>query len=246
MRKKIVFVLSTLIVFIAYNYLNKKDVSVSQVDAPQVKTKTTSKVSKTAKTSNLQNGAIKKINAQNINSQNKAGSTTFFEDIKQDEKESFKYFFETFKLALNDSKDVDIIFERLASKNLLPYKSEDSNPYTGTMSIIRTKKAIAGARYFHAQYLGDGKGPASLQHMSFEFRPGPKAFAFATNFVKKNFSIGIPNETIPEKFISWHIKDNYLLWIKKLEESDLKNDPHNAYAPSDVGTIKVVIEKEIH
>ncbi len=48
-----------------------------------------------------------------------------------------------------------------------------------------------------------------------------------------------------DKFISWRHGD-YVVWAKKMELSDLQNDPFNAYTEADVGVVRVAVELEIH
>lgn len=133
------------------------------------------------------------------------------------------------------------LVEQLKNWELKPVEAVQANQYTGSMSIIRTRKTLPGTRYFHAQYF-DG----NLQHMSFEFQKGPGAMDKAIKAVETSFGIKGKPTSDRANFKSWSTKEGYVVWIKKMEESDLKDDPFNAYTKEDVGTIRVAIELEIH
>jgi hypothetical protein len=128
-----------------------------------------------------------------------------------------------------------------------PFVAKDRNPYTGEMSIVRTKSPFPGTRYFHAQYFSDENGEKVLQHMSFEFRPGPQAMAMATQAVQQIFpNLGRPGLN-REDFKEWKLPSGYTLWIKKMDKEDLDpNNPFNVYTAKDLGTIRVAIEEDPH
>ena len=127
-----------------------------------------------------------------------------------------------------------------------PVVTRNQNPDTGEMLIVRTQKPLDGTRYFHAQYFSDESGKGFVQHMSFEFQPGPDAMKQATLAVEKSFpDLGIP-QTQTNDFVSWNLDENHILWIKQLNARDLEEDPFNAYSPEDVGTVRVAVELEIH
>ena len=44
----------------------------------------------------------------------------------------------------------------------------------------------------------------------------------------------------------WNLPNGYILWVKKLDSSDLLDNPFNAYSSADIGTIRVAVEQEIH
>jgi hypothetical protein len=127
-----------------------------------------------------------------------------------------------------------------------PMLTRDNNPYTGDMMIVRTNNPFPGTRYFHAQYFQNASGEPFVQHMSFEYKPGSTALADAVTAIKNTF----PNLSDPTvqsaDYVQWKLDDDYILWIKKLGPEDLKDDPFNAYAPQDVGTVRVAVELEIH
>lgn len=126
-----------------------------------------------------------------------------------------------------------------------PVITHDSNSVTGEMAIVRTKKPLPGTRYFHAQFFNNEDGQPFVQHMSFEFKPGPTAMADAVQAVHSAFGVQSP-ETQREGYAKWDLPDGHILWVKKMDRDDLKDDPFNAYSDSDVGTVRVVLEAEIH
>lgn len=122
----------------------------------------------------------------------------------------------------------------------------DKNDYTGSMTVVRTREALPGTRYLHAQYFTDEEGEQVLQHLSFEYRPGPHAMTDVVNQVKTLFNVSQKPTMEKKDFISWNKDDGYTVWIKQMGEDDIKDDPFNAYTKQDIGTIRVAIELEIH
>jgi hypothetical protein len=138
------------------------------------------------------------------------------------------------------------LVEYLKTQRQEPVVTRDQNAETGEMVIVRTQRPPDGTRYFHAQYFSDEEGKGFVQHMSFEFQPGPTSMIDATEAVQKSFpSLGNP-QTRKDDFVRWNLDDNYILWIKKMTAEDLQDDPFNAYTPADVGTVRVAVELEIH
>ncbi len=127
-----------------------------------------------------------------------------------------------------------------------PQVGHDRNPYTGDMAIVRVKTPLPGTRYFHAQYFADSDGTSFVQHMSFEYKPGPEAMRQAIAAVKASFpGLGAPKTAKPD-FIEWALPEGRTVWIKKMAAEDLADDPYNAYGPRDIGTIRVAIESDVH
>lgn len=123
-----------------------------------------------------------------------------------------------------------------------PYTMRDRNEYTGEMTIVRTKNPFPGTRYFHAQYFGDKDNEAMAQHMSFEYKPGPRALNDAITAVEKSFpDLGEPTMR-KENFVQWDLDDGYVVWVKKMSAEDLKDDPFNKYSAEDEGSIRVAVE----
>lgn len=126
-----------------------------------------------------------------------------------------------------------------------PLVVRDANPFTGEMAIVRTREPLPGTRYFHAQYFAGSDQDPFVQHMSFEFQPGPQAMSDAIQTVSGAFHLGAP-EVQRDDYILWSLANGYILWIKKMNREDLQSDPFNAYTAADDGTIRVAIEAEIH
>lgn len=131
-------------------------------------------------------------------------------------------------------------------KGLKPEVNKDSNPYTGSMTTVRTQKSLPGTRYNHAQYFANEKGESYLQHYSIEYRPGPQAFERTQEMVESLYNVKNGKMSDDGNFISYKLSDDYILWVKRMGKDDLKGDPFNAYEENDVGTIRMAIEMEIH
>lgn len=168
--------------------------------------------------------------------------------IPENERESLLFFADTLSEFTAEEAKMEQLLDKLKSKNIEPFVMKDENAYTGSMEVVRTQKVIPGTRYFHAQYFSDGSSEnreKTLQHMSFEFRPGENSF----NGVKAAFmkTFGLTGKPVLEKdgFVSWK-KGPYTLWINTQSKEDMANDPFNAYDDKDVGTIRAAVELEIH
>ena len=125
-----------------------------------------------------------------------------------------------------------------------PIVTRESNPYTGSMTMVRTNNPFPGTRNFHAQYFGDENGANSfVQHMSFEFRPGPNALDEALEAVTTNFP-GVKEPTTTERgSIQYEIGGGYVVNVKKLTKEDINEpDPFQAYEAGDEGTVRVTLE----
>lgn len=139
-------------------------------------------------------------------------------------------------------KKLDELMAFLTQSQQEPYQIRDKNKYTGELIIVRTKSPLPGTRYFHAQYFVDeDKGPFA-QHISFEFRKSPEAMEQAIQLVRETYpDLGAPMEESRD-FIQWELPHGYVVWVKRLDQQDITNNPFNAYAPDDIGTIRVAIE----
>lgn len=127
-----------------------------------------------------------------------------------------------------------------------PIVTRESNPYTGSLTMVRTNNPFPGTRNFHAQYFGDENGANSfVQHMSFEFRPGPNALDEALEAVVTNFP-GVKEPTTTERgSIHYEIGGGYVVNVKKLTKEDINEpNPFQAYEPADEGTVRVSLEIE--
>ncbi len=147
---------------------------------------------------------------------------------------------------INNKKDSKALRSSLISLGLKPITSVDSNPYTGTMKIVRTEKNLPGTRYFHTQIFTDENGVETIQYSAVDVRGGPNAFERTTLASAKSFKVNAKPDYQKPGFNKWSLGDGRNLWIKKMEAKDLKDDPFNAYSADDVGTIRVVVELEIH
>jgi hypothetical protein len=146
-----------------------------------------------------------------------------------------------------EENSLEDLLKNLKTKNQKPIVSRQANPDTGEMLMIRTRAPMDGTRYFHAQYFSSQTpNEYFVQHISFDFKPGENSMEQAIAAVSSSFGdLGKPHRRTSQ-FISWHLDNNYVLWIKKMGPEDLQGHPFNAYGSRDVGTIKVAVEKKIH
>jgi hypothetical protein len=149
------------------------------------------------------------------------------------------------KILLNytvEEKKLEDLLATLKKDQQEPFTVHDKNPYTGEMIIIRTKTPPPGTRYFHAQYFIDENSQSFAQHMSFEYRPNPEAMEQAIQMVQKTFpGLGAPTDERRD-FIQWDLPHGYVVWVKRLDQQDISNNPFNAYTQGDLGSIRVAVE----
>lgn len=151
-----------------------------------------------------------------------------------------------FRYAKRDVKSQDLINE-FEQKELSPEIRIDSNPYTGTLNIVRTRSVLPGTRYFHAQFFENDDGSEFIQHISFEFKASEHSFAAVEKTILQQFLTEDVEQTQnKENFKSWRRDDGYVIWMKRLEKADIKTNPYNVYTEEDIGTIRVAIELDIH
>lgn len=168
------------------------------------------------------------------------------EQARRQELRSLQDMTKTLFVATQTPRKMNELIEFLRTSRQEPVVTTDSNADTGRMTIIRTKAPFPGTRYFHAQYFSDEGGQPFVQHMSFEYRPGAKAFDEARSAVKKSFpQLGKPTFQNRD-FVQWSVGEGYVVWIKRMGRRDLEDDPFNAYTPNDIGTIRVAIELDIN
>lgn len=134
----------------------------------------------------------------------------------------------------------------LKSAKQEPVVARNSNPDTGEMVIVRTKSPLPGTRYFHAQFFADENDVPFVQHMSFEYKPSPRALDEAIEAVQSSFGLTDPPVRRSGDFAKWRLDNGYAVWIKKMSFEDLRHDPFNAYTRKDEGVVRVVLEQEIH
>lgn len=148
--------------------------------------------------------------------------------------------------AVKGSKNFDRLVHRLRQTGQNPVLTKNDNGVTGEMVTVRTQSPLPGTRYFHAQYFTDEKNQRFVQHMSFEFKPGPTSMNDAVRAAVQNFAVGEPTDRRGD-FVQWELDDNYVLWIKKKSAQDLKNDAFNAHDPAtDAGTVQMAVELKVH
>jgi hypothetical protein len=143
-------------------------------------------------------------------------------------------------------KQPDALLKQLGEIGLKPKSMVDKNPHTGGMLTIRTQNALAGTRYFHAQFQKDENNEVLLQHMSVEFRKSSETFDSVVKQVKAQFPKAKQKKSRNKQFAEFATEDGYNIWVKVLAREDLENDPDNAYTPEDVGTVRFVVEQDIH
>lgn len=165
---------------------------------------------------------------------------------RQQELRSLRDLTKTLFVATQTPRKMNELVEFLRTSRQEPVVTVDENAETGRMTIVRTKAPFPGTRYFHAQYFSDENEQPFVQHMSFEYRPGAKAFDEAQSAVKGSFgNLGKPTFQNRD-FVQWSVGEGYVVWIKRMGRRDLEDDPFNAYTPNDIGTIRVAIELDIN
>lgn len=148
--------------------------------------------------------------------------------------------------SLQPDIDLDKIVQTLKDLGLEPIVTRDANPYTGSLTMVRTNNPFRGTRNFHAQYFGEENGANTfIQHMSFEFKPGAQALSDAIEAVRINF----PNVKDQEPFqteqgsLRFILPNGYVVHVKKLTKEDISEpNPFQAYEPGDEGTVRVTLE----
>lgn len=146
----------------------------------------------------------------------------------------------------SSARSIDELIDYLKSAKQDPVIIEDKNEYTGSMFVVRTNSPFPGTRYFHAQYFLDESGKKFVQHMSFEFKPGPRAMQDALDTIQQSFkNLGKPAEQKAD-FALWNLGDGYVIWVKKQSAEDLENNTMNPSTDADIGTIRIAIEQNPH
>jgi hypothetical protein len=114
------------------------------------------------------------------------------------------------------------------------------------MITVRTEKSLPGTRYPHTQYFTNENDVAFQQHFSIEYRPGPKAFGRTKEMAEELYGVADGKLSPDGKVITYKLGNGQILWIQEMQAKDLKGNPFNAYEQTDVGTIRMAIEEEIH
>ncbi len=152
------------------------------------------------------------------------------------------------KEVFNQRENPQELITFFEEEKLAPEMSVDTNESTGTMKMIRTRKSMPGARYFHAQYMGDDPEHTFLQHFSYEYIPGPNSLQKVIQSAEGTFPLANKKIHRDGDFITYDIGDDgqYELSIEKATWESLKDDPYNAHTKEDIGTIITRIELKIH
>lgn len=163
--------------------------------------------------------------------------------------ESERNIFNFLKLArglIKSAHRIESLTIELEQMGLKPQLRRDENEYTGAMTIVRTTNSLRGTRYFHAQYFSDEHSDNDLlQHMSFEMKPSPTAFDQAIRFIRANFAT-VGKEAAGPDFVAFKTVEGYIVWVKRMNEENLQDDPFNAYSKKDVGTVRIAVEMDAH
>lgn len=149
------------------------------------------------------------------------------------------------EFARKDRK-IDDLVEWLKKSGQNPSITRDSNPYTGDMTVVRTQNPPPGTRYFYAQFFSGQDTPAFIQHMSFEFKPGPKAFDQAKAAIQKVLGKKARPSEVRGLFVRYELNHGYIYWCKQMDHEDLEENPINKYSPADKGTIRCALELSPH
>ena len=170
-----------------------------------------------------------------------------FSNFELNEKKSLLILASFINDASSGDLKMDTLVEDLKNLKLKPIVMKNNNEYTGSLDIIRTKTALPGTRYLHAQYFEGENTTSFLQHLSFEFKGGDNAFEMVKQSIKMQMKLTSPPIEESKTYISWRVGEK-IVWIKVLSLEDIsKANPFNSYdLKNDVGTIRVTIENEIH
>jgi hypothetical protein len=134
----------------------------------------------------------------------------------------------------------------LIKQGLEPEFNFDEVEGIDNLSIIRTANTLKGIRYIHAQYTGESGEDEILQHLSFEMRPSITAFKDAKALLEESFpGLDQPLKDTAENMVVYK-HEGYVVWIKELDEDDVRSDPFNPRTSEDIGSVKVAIEYDIH
>jgi len=144
----------------------------------------------------------------------------------------------------NPQKSSSQLMEEMENLGLEPLASREKSLSAPT--IIRSSNSLAGTRYFHGQIFKSDEGTEHVQYLAFEFAPGPNAFERMKELALSQIDEKIISEIHDEKMHVWKLANGYNVWVKILQKTDMDNDPFNAYSEKDLGTVRVVIEQDVH
>lgn len=164
-------------------------------------------------------------------------------EIPATDEESLTYYTKMLKHVVAVKANPNRIMEHLTAMKISPRLKTRTNDATGTVQFIRTQNSLKGTKYFHAQFVGEGEN-TTLEHMSFNIRPGKDSMNNAVALLQKQFDIqnkGTVKFNDPDAK-AWALDNGYVVWVKKLAQADLKNDLFNAYSNEDIGSIRIAVE----
>lgn len=174
-------------------------------------------------------------------------SLSKFSDFTVEEKKSLLILSSFISDASKNDLPMSVFLETLREIKLKPVVMKNENEYTGAMNVVRTNDTLPGTRYLHAQYFEGEDAPSTLQHLSYEFKPGKYSFEMVKQIVIKQSNITTVPTLETKTFVSWDVGEK-VIWIKEMSLEDISQpNPFNSYdLKNDVGTIRVAIENEIH
>lgn len=261
--KKIVPLVAVIMVAATTYFLTQKPASESQnnqnVETTDQRTRTEVESEATAKTPSAaeeqtqgeekQSTAPTGKTSDQVQSEDLAEDLTLldeFKEISPEHKTSLLQMTRRIFPLATEKTELNEVVQALNTYKLSPVIKVDKNPFTGSLSVVRTEKTLPGTRYFHTQYFDEEEG-GILQHLSFEFKPGAQSFEAVVKAVAEGLPPSAEVTVSNNGYQGWKNIDGYIVWVKKLDESDLSPDnPFNAYSKNDVGTIRVVKEIDIH
>ena len=167
--------------------------------------------------------------------------------IPETDEESLAHYTKVLRFASTKNNSPDKMIEHLEALEIAPRKKVEESEEAGSVTFIRTQKSLKGTKYFHAQYVGDDDN-STLEHMSFNLRPGSDSFQNALNIIENEFKVSTKGKLKFNKpdAKGWSLDNGYIVWVKTLKKEDLNTDLFNAYSESDIGSVRVVVELDIH
>jgi hypothetical protein len=141
-------------------------------------------------------------------------------------------------------RDLHQLIKQLNDTNQRPSLNIEHSQVSGDLTIVHTENPPPGTIYFHAQFFSTPGTKDSMQHMSFQFKPDPQAMNDAISAVQGSIR-GLGTPTLQtDNFVQWNLPGGtYVIWVKRLNQEDVENDPFNPYMPEYIGSIRVAVEQ---
>lgn len=149
-----------------------------------------------------------------------------------------------FAIFTSPGKSVMDFTNYLKGFGLSPLVAKDYNEGMDDLAVIRTRNSLPGLRYIHAQF-DNMDGKMELQHLSFELAKAPDAQKQALELMRKIIPLGTQVLDTAPGFIKFK-NNGYVIWLNELTVEDMIGDRHNAYDQSDVGRVRIAIERDPH